>query len=165
MNSMSGADEAPTAPGGTVPGSTLWGNTGFRLIKLGEMVLATTEAAFAPLGMSPRQYNVLATAASLNSPSQQELSRRLGIDPNVMVGVIDELERQGVVERRRNPADRRRYIVAPTERGRELLRESARVVEEVEARVFGGLSDDERALLHEVAGRLLEEHPPPVKSH
>ncbi|MUL42720.1 winged helix-turn-helix transcriptional regulator [Streptomonospora sp. PA3] len=148
-----------------VPGSTLWGNTGYRLIKLGEMVFAMTEEAFGSLEVNPRQFNVLATAAAMESPSQQELSRRLGIDPNVMVGVVDDLEQQGLAERRRNPADRRRYIVAPTERGRRLLKETAGIVEEIESRLFAGLSEDERAVLHDIAGRLLQEHPPPVKRH
>ncbi|MDT0302376.1 MarR family winged helix-turn-helix transcriptional regulator [Streptomonospora wellingtoniae] len=150
---------------GGVPGSTLWGNTGYRLIKLGEMVLSMTEAAFEPLGLNPRHFNVLATAAAMDAPSQQELSRRLGIDPNVMVGVVDDLESSGLAERRRNPDDRRRYIVVPTPRGRELLAECTEVVDRVEDRLFSGLDEDERAALHGIAGRLLAEHPAPVKRH
>ncbi|WP_131097397.1 MarR family winged helix-turn-helix transcriptional regulator [Streptomonospora litoralis] len=150
---------------GADAGSTLWGHTGYRLIKLGEMVYAMTEEAFGSLELTPRQFNVLATAASLDSPSQRELSRRLGIDPNVMVGVVDDLEHRGLAERLRNPDDRRRYIVAPTERGREVLREGAEAVEATEARLFTGLDEQERAMLHGVAGRLLQEHPPPVKRY
>ena len=53
--------------------------------------------------------------------SQQDIARRLGIDPTVLVGVVDELERRSLVERRRDPADRRRYLLVVTGDGTELL--------------------------------------------
>ncbi|KUP96930.1 MarR family transcriptional regulator [Thermobifida cellulosilytica TB100] len=146
-------------------GSSLWNNPGYRLIKLGELVMFAIEQALAPLEVTPRQFNVLATAAALDSPSQQELSRALGIDPNVMVGLIDDLERSGIVERRRNPEDRRRYMVALTPHGKELLNSCIAVMHETEKRFFAPLADDEVAALNDAAGRLLTAHPRPPKRH
>ncbi|MFC7743135.1 MarR family winged helix-turn-helix transcriptional regulator [Nocardiopsis composta] len=78
--------------------------TAFRLIKLGDLIYAEAQRTLAPLGLTPRLFHVLAGAASMDAPSQQDLARTLGFDPNVMVGVVDELERLGLAERARNPA-------------------------------------------------------------
>lgn len=45
-----------------------------------------------------------------------ELAERVGISTGAMTGVLDRLERRGYAERTRDPADRRRIQVAPTER-------------------------------------------------
>ncbi|KOX10083.1 MarR family winged helix-turn-helix transcriptional regulator [Nocardiopsis sp. NRRL B-16309] len=137
----------------------LWHMTGFRLIKLGELVQATTAEVFGSLEITSRQFHVLSAAASLPTPSQKELSRVLGVDPNVMVGVVDDLEAQGLAERVRNPQDRRRYIVTPTDKARRLLEESYAVVAAAEKDLFASLSDQERADLHELAGRMLTANP------
>jgi DNA-binding MarR family transcriptional regulator len=147
-------DDAP-APWPT----PMWHTTGFRLIKLGELVHATAEAVFAPLDLTARQFHVLAASASMDSPSQKDVSHVLGIDPNVMVGVLDELERRGVVRRVRHPDDRRRYIVEPTEAGTRALHKGRELVEQAEEDMFASLSDQDRAALHELAGRLLTAHP------
>ncbi|MEU3018646.1 MULTISPECIES: MarR family transcriptional regulator [unclassified Nocardiopsis] len=144
--------------------SPLWGLTGFRLIKLGELLQATTASAFEELEVSPRQFHVLAATASMADPSQRELSRALGIDPNVMVGVIDELERLALVERVRNPRDRRRYIVTPTPRAREALERARAEAERLEREFFSELDDGERAALHELSGRLVAAHPRVTKT-
>jgi DNA-binding MarR family transcriptional regulator len=137
----------------------LWHMTGFRLIKLGELVQARTAAVFGSLEITARQFHVLSAAASLSNPSQKELSRVLGVDPNVMVGLVDDLEAQGLAERVRNPQDRRRYIVTPTDKARRLLEESYAVAADAERELFASLSDEERAQLHELAGRTLTANP------
>ncbi|WP_017594468.1 MarR family winged helix-turn-helix transcriptional regulator [Nocardiopsis potens] len=138
--------------------------TAFRLIKLGDLVYAEAQRTLAPLGLAPRTFHVLAGAASMDAPSQQDLAKTLGFDPNVMVGVVDELERLGLAERIRNPRDRRRYIVAPTEAGTARLAEAAQAVREAEARLLAEIPEQDRAALHRASGLLLAAHPGPVKT-
>ncbi|ADH68252.1 MULTISPECIES: MarR family winged helix-turn-helix transcriptional regulator [Nocardiopsis] len=144
------------APGWDTP---MWHTTGFRLIKLGELVQATTSAVFGPQQITSRQFHVLSAAEAMPHLSQKELSRVLGVDPNVMVGLIDDLEEQGLARRERNPRDRRRYIVTPTDKARTLLGEARDAVARAESEFFATLSGSEVALLHELSGRLLTEHP------
>jgi DNA-binding MarR family transcriptional regulator len=143
--------------------SAMAGRTGYRLIKLGELAMTVAERALAPLGVKPRHFNVLATLAGDESLSQLDVSRLLGIDPNVMVGVIDELEKNGLAERRRNPRDRRRHVVAPTRAGLDVLRDGAARLDVAESAFFASVSPGELAVLQTVAARLLSEHPAPVK--
>ncbi|CAL9593770.1 Multiple antibiotic resistance protein MarR [Nocardiopsis dassonvillei] len=137
----------------------LWHTTGFRLIKLGELVQAVTAEIFGPQEISARQFHVLAAAEAMPAPSQKELSRALGLDPNVMVGLIDDLESQGLAVRERNPKDRRRYIVTPTPEAARLLRKAREAVADAEKEFFSSLSEREVEALHELSGRLLDAHP------
>ncbi|GAA1081219.1 MarR family winged helix-turn-helix transcriptional regulator [Nocardiopsis composta] len=138
--------------------------TAFRLIKLGDLIYAEAQRTLAPLGLTPRLFHVLAGAASMDAPSQQDLARTLGFDPNVMVGVVDELERLGLAERARNPRDRRRYIVAPTEAGTARLAEAAQAVREAEDRLMSAIPAKDRAALHRASALLLAAHPGTVKT-
>src|SRR5690242_10917738 len=124
--------------------SALHVRTGYRLIKLGELLLADAERTLEPLGVRPRHFNVLATLAEDETLSQQGVSRLLGIDPNVMVGVVDDLERLGLAARRRNPADRRRHVIALTSRGRKVLRDGAALLDAAEAKLFERVSPEDR---------------------
>ena len=135
--------------------SPLSARTGYRLIKLGELVMARAETALGALGVKPRHFNVLTTAAADPSLSQRELSRVLGIDPNVMVGVIDDLEAAGLATRQRSSTDRRRHIVVVTEDGYRLIARGNEAVAAAEREFLSSLSPDDLATLHSVAGRLI----------
>ncbi len=143
--------------------SPLIERTGYRLIKVGELALATAERALEPLGIKPRQLNVLATLAADATLSQQDVSQRLGIDPNVLVGVIDDLERRGLAERRRNPRDRRRHVIIVTPAGHRLLAEGAARLDAAEAEFFAGVSDADQAVVRRVTAYLIDKHPPVIK--
>jgi DNA-binding transcriptional ArsR family regulator len=64
------------------------------------------------VGLRPKHFALLNAIALADGASQQELGGHLGLDPSGLVGAIDELERMGLVERGRDPADRRRYALA-----------------------------------------------------
>lgn len=149
---------APTAPtpAHAAPDSLLRSMTSFRLIKLGKLVSAAAEVALDPIGVKPRQYSVLATIASQESLSQQDMSRLLEIDPNVMVGVIDDLEQLGLAERQRNPRDRRRHVIVLTRAGRDALRRGLATQAAFEADVLSSLSPADREALAAITGRLLD---------
>ncbi|CAM5652948.1 MarR family winged helix-turn-helix transcriptional regulator [Streptomyces hirsutus] len=95
--------------------------------------------------------------AGRRAPSfcQQDLSRLLNLDPTTVVTVIDEMERNQHVERRRNPADRRRYNLILTDAGRAALAAVDSVVTEVETAFFGTLDDDEREVMRRMLDRML----------
>src|ERR671924_1191291 len=86
-----------------------------------------------PLGLSVQLCGVLNLLAE-GPISQQALGEQLGIDRTTIVELIDELEQQGVVVRRRNPADRRSYALTLTPKGR--------AVQKRAARAFDGAADE-----------------------
>ncbi|MDA0169340.1 MarR family transcriptional regulator [Solirubrobacter taibaiensis] len=91
------------------------------LVKLGNEIAARAEDPLAAIGLSGRQYIVLAVLSEDAPPSQQELAGLCGLLPAQIVPVIDELERRGLVARQRSEADRRRSVVTLTKAGTDAL--------------------------------------------
>lgn len=128
---------------------------GYLLHKAALLLVEDAEEALGAVGMRTRDFFVLASLASGPDLSQQDLSQLLNLDPTTVVTVIDELERQKYVERRRNPADRRRYNLILTESGRAALAKASRVADEIESAFFGALTADERGDLRGMLGRVM----------
>jgi DNA-binding MarR family transcriptional regulator len=107
------------------------------------------------LGMRWRNFLALSVLYDQPELSQQSLCEALVTDPNNCVLLLNELESQGWVERRRDPADRRRHIVALTDAGREAYRRSILAREAVEDDVLGALDEDERQSLRRLLSKAL----------
>jgi DNA-binding MarR family transcriptional regulator len=106
-------------------------------------------------GLHLHHYAVLACIAEFAPLSQQQVCERLGVDRADMVTVVDHLEAQELVSRTRDAADRRRYILAVTPRGRDKLAEADEIVAEVTGEFFAALTADEVATLTSLARRVL----------
>src|SRR3954470_15867707 len=90
------------------------------LVKLGNEIAQKADDPLAAMGLSGRQYMVLAVLSTDAPPSQLELAGLCGLLPAQVVPVIDELERRGFVARQRSETDRRRSVVTLTNPGREI---------------------------------------------
>ena len=116
--------------------------------------------ALAPLGLSPKAFGALTVIDAEGPLSQQRLARRQGIDRTTMVAVVDELERLGAVQRRRDPGDRRAYSLQATPQGRRLLARSRGAVAAAEVEFLAALPEDEQRRLRDALRVLVEAHPP-----
>ena len=94
------------------------------LVKLGNELMASAEDPLAAIGLSGRQYIVLAVLSEDAPPSQQELAGLCDLLPAQIVPVIDELERRGMVARQRSETDRRRSVVTLTKAGTRALQQA-----------------------------------------
>jgi DNA-binding MarR family transcriptional regulator len=104
-------------------------------------------------GFRPPCLGVLGVVAASQPVSQRTISDRLGIDASDVVGVLDILEAAQLVERRRDPDDRRRHAVVLTEAGEQAAERFAALRAEVEDRVLAALSPEERQQLAELLTR------------
>ena len=93
---------------------------------------------------------------------QSELCASMHLDPNNCVLMLNDLEAAGHVERRRDPADRRRHIVEITQAGRKALAAADRAVESLEEDVLGALSPEEREALRGLLARAVAGEPVPT---
>ena len=105
------------------------------------------------LGLKLRQVMLLSYLRYGAPALQQQLCEALWLDPNNCVLLLNELEDMGYVERRRDPADRRRHMVELTDEGRAALERAERAQESVGDEIFAALSDEERATLRSLLGR------------
>jgi DNA-binding MarR family transcriptional regulator len=100
--------------------------------------------------MSLKDYLALTSLREQPNISQQAFCEAVHLDPNNCVLLLNALEAAGLVERRRDQADRRRHIVVLTPRGRQALEQADRALESVEDEVLDALSRNERATLHDL---------------
>jgi DNA-binding MarR family transcriptional regulator len=119
----------------------------FLLSQLGTYVADDFKRRLAPLGVDARANAILVALAGTDGQSQRQLSARLGLHRNVMVSLIDTLERHGLVERRPHPQDRRAFAVTLTDKARRLMPELEEQSGAMEDEVTAPLSADERATL------------------
>jgi DNA-binding MarR family transcriptional regulator len=117
------------------------------LLRLGFVRAAEVGAEAMRAGTTIRFYGVLTALTERGPHSQHELSKLLHVNRTVMVEVIDTMEDAGLVERRRNPADRRAYALEPTAAGRRALTEMGASADRAEALLTGALTGKERARL------------------
>ena len=111
------------------------------------------EAALTATGLSPRKHQVLATALG-ERHTQTELARLVGLDKTTMMVTLDELESDGLAQRRPMPGDRRARVVAVTDAGEVALRAADAAFAEVTERVLSVIPDDERAVFLRALERL-----------
>jgi DNA-binding MarR family transcriptional regulator len=92
----------------------------FLLAQLGAHAAEMFAQRIARLDLTPAQAGLLRLLAHVPGRSQRELADVLGMPPSRFVPFADDLERRGLLERRKNPRDRRLYALFLTETGAEL---------------------------------------------
>lgn len=127
---------------------------GFLLARAHLIARERADAALDELGLTMKGFAALATLVSDGPSSQQQLSRRIRMDPATMVDVIDELEGSGHIVRRRDRNDRRAYSLQPTAKGRALLVKAQRSLRAAEDEMVGSLKAGEAETLVDILGRI-----------
>jgi DNA-binding MarR family transcriptional regulator len=132
-----------------------YGSLAFLLVQLGMHGARQYGERLQPLGLEQRQAGVLVRLAANEGRSQQAIAESMGVNATRMVFLVDELEKLGLVERRRNPEDRRSHALYLTDQGRAALDKVRSVTAEHEQRMSAGLTSAQRreliALLRQVA--------------
>jgi DNA-binding MarR family transcriptional regulator len=138
------------------PARGLSRRAGFLLVQLGTHAHRRFAERLARLDLHPRHFGMLSHLAASAGRSQQALSIALGIHRSAVVALVDDLERRGLAERRRDPVDRRAYALYLTPPGRELLAELERAADEDEAELLTALDGSERSQLISLLQRVAE---------
>jgi len=119
-------------------------SAGYLLLKAGTHFHALIDATLAELDLDGRQLLVLTFTGGEEHLSQQMLSVRLGLDPTIIVALVDELEDRGLVVRERDPEDRRRHRLHITAEGRKVQGAAVRAVARAEREFLAPLDRSER---------------------
>ncbi|MFG2628559.1 MarR family winged helix-turn-helix transcriptional regulator [Streptomyces sp. NPDC048473] len=106
-------------------------------------------------GLRLPHFAALTALADFGPLPQHELADRLGLNRSHLVGYLDTIEKRGLVRRDRDPADRRRQVVALTPKGERLQRILQEVAERSQETFLADLSTAERAVLAALLRRVL----------
>jgi DNA-binding MarR family transcriptional regulator len=110
-----------------------------------------------PLGLRPPDAGILRRLDRSPGESQRALADALGMHAPRLVALIDDLEARGLVERRRDPRDRRNYAISLTDAGRQTTRKLSAVAQQHERAMTAALDEEERAQLASLLRRVAEE--------
>lgn len=132
----------------------------FLLKRLGFTAKERSMKAYQETGLQPYHHGILTVLGERSLETQGAIADALGYDRGQLVGLLDDLEERGLVERRRDPNDRRRHIVRITPGGEKMLRRLRTLSRQIEDEFMSPLSDAERADLHALLFRLAEKHDP-----
>jgi DNA-binding MarR family transcriptional regulator len=132
----------------------------FLLKKLGWAIKDATAAAFEEAGESPYHYSVLAVLEESPRETQATIADSLGYDRSWLVGLLDELEEAQLIERKRDPADRRRHLVTMQPAGKQKLAELRAISKGVEKQFLEPLDAKEKETLHRLLLQLAAHRDP-----
>jgi DNA-binding MarR family transcriptional regulator len=117
----------------------------FRFVRLESRIQSTVAERLRAIGLSVPQCDVLTTLTEAEGISQQELAQRLYVTKGNISGLLDRLERAGLVERRSTAADRRQYAIYLTPKGRSAAGHAIAVQHALIAATLGRLPSEKLA--------------------
>ena len=129
--------------------------TAYLLSQVGRIQVARFSEDLQPLDLRPKHFALLNLIDLNEGTSQQHLAQRLGQEPSGLVGTIDELEQQGIVERQRTPTDRRRYALCLTPAGQARLAQARQITAQHADELLAPLTENELQVLHDLLARIV----------
>jgi MarR family transcriptional regulator, lower aerobic nicotinate degradation pathway regulator len=132
----------------------------FLLARLGMAIKARAFEEFEQTGFSPYHHSVLALLDEGARDTQSAIADALQLDRSQLVGLLDALEEQELIERRRDSSDRRRHTVSLTPAGRRQLAAFRKIIVRIEDEFLAPLEDAERDALHLLLSRIAAYYDP-----
>lgn len=120
-----------------------------------ERIAEKVAESLSKIGISPRHYAVLSVIASSDPTNQVDIGAQVGVNRNMMVQVIDQLEQLSLALRKTNPGNRREHIIEITDKGKKTLERVAKSLEEVHAACTSKLTVPERKTLVDLLNRVV----------
>jgi DNA-binding MarR family transcriptional regulator len=133
---------------------------GFLLALLGFEIKARSIAEFGELGFTPYHFSVLVLLEEGSRETQATIADALRLDRSQLVGMLDSLEERGLIERRRDPHDRRRQAVSLTPAGKKALVSLRAIITRLHDEFLAPLAPQEREELQGLLLRLAQYHDP-----
>ncbi|HJU37678.1 MAG TPA: MarR family transcriptional regulator [Gaiellaceae bacterium] len=132
----------------------------FLLKRLGFAAKQRALDEYEQTGLGPYHHAILALLDESARETQAEIADALGYDRGTLVGLLDELEERTLVERQRDPEDRRRHLVRLTAEGRRMLGRFRALARRVEDEFLAPLDAEQREQLHALLLVLAAQHEP-----
>lgn len=108
-----------------------------------------------PLGLSPARFPVLLELWDEDGLTQRDLVERLDVEQATMANTLARMERDGLIERRPSPTDRRARLVFLTDRARGLQGAAMAAAAAANRQALSGLGAQEQAVFIDLMARVI----------
>ncbi|HEY2039308.1 MAG TPA: MarR family transcriptional regulator [Edaphobacter sp.] len=132
-------------------------SAGFLIAQVGAYAAMRFAEALKPHGFTPHDAGILRLLSVSPGLSQQQMAQRLRIYASRLVGVLDDLQQRGWIERRPSAVDRRFYELYLTKEGEAALQTISQVARKHHADLFSSLTEQERSTLAAMLRRVAEQ--------
>lgn len=95
------------------------------------------------LGITPSQYSVLSCLWGRSHATPKQLAEILGIETSTVSGLLDRLQKNGLIDRIVNSEDRREVQVIATQKGRDLEKPVTVIIDDMNREVLKTFTQDE----------------------
>ncbi|HHW41325.1 MAG TPA: MarR family transcriptional regulator [Syntrophomonadaceae bacterium] len=119
----------------------------FLLVQIIRLFQQRSHCLFGRIGIYPGQPPVLFRLWKQDGRTQKELAEKLLLKPATLTLILQRMERDGLVERRPDPADQRISRVYLTEKGKKLREPVEKAIKEREREILQGFTAEEKLLL------------------
>src|SRR3954452_21290715 len=137
---------------------------GLTLARTTKIVSRAFDDALAAAGGSTPIWLILISLKTQPTSNQRELAEAVGIQGATLTHHLNAMEADGLITRRRDPANRRVHQVVLTERGEALFHRLAAAARAHDERLRADIDDDEIAVLERLLGRLQHNVATPQES-
>jgi homoprotocatechuate degradation regulator HpaR len=126
------------------------------LLQARESVMAHTRPSLREHGLSDQQWRVLRVLGEHGTVETGRVAREAFILGPSLTGVLARMERDGLIQRERDPLDQRRSVVQATLKGLQLVRQLSRTIEEHYGWMEQSLGKRKLAELYELLDEVIE---------
>jgi MarR family transcriptional regulator for hemolysin len=137
---------------------------GLTLARTAKIISRAFDDALAAAGGSTPVWLILISLKTQPTSNQRELATAVGIQGATLTHHLNAMEADGLITRRRDPANRRVHQVRLTEQGEALFYRLATAARTHDQRLRADLDDEEIATLERLLGRLRDNVATPQES-
>ena len=117
---------------------------GIKVAKVRNSIKNEMEIALMPYNITTTQFDVLVILCEKDRMTQKDLANETNYKQSALTLILDKLESKELIIREAKENDRRAYLIAITNEGRELERKLIVVAKELEKRILDGISDEQK---------------------
>ena len=107
-------------------------------------VFQTFSSGLAQFNITPGQYGVLSCLWQNGPSTPKEIAQTLRLENSTISGVLDRMQKRGLIDRVVDPNDRRSVQVVPTEEGSGLRDDVLRVIDELNVEILSGFTPEQQ---------------------
>ncbi|MGB6464355.1 MAG: MarR family transcriptional regulator [Nitrosotalea sp.] len=108
------------------------------------------------LGLTSSQWKVILALNLFDGLSQRELADKIYVDSSTLVPVIDRMEKNGLLERKLDPEDRRHNRLYLTKKSESIVDSIIEIILQLRKTLYKGLSKDDLELMRPSLKRIID---------